>query len=142
MNNDCVTLIAAATDSSKESDLQQDSLTDFWNSSTPILHHRLFTGERYPPFPCIVFNNAAFFPSLTGMVSQPKVIFPDHGFLNMQQNKAAPTFHSLCSTSLFNLVPSRSMHSTIAAGRGGNKQEYMYTYTHSHTHHCHHPQLR
>lgn len=122
------------TDSNKENELQQDSLTASWNSSTPTLHYWSFTGKRYSPFPGVIFKNAAFFPSLTGMVSQPKIPFPDHGFLNMQQNKAAPTFHSLRSTSLFNLVPSRSTHPTTAAGRGGNKQEYMYRYTHPFTH--------
>jgi len=41
----------------------------------------------------------------------------------MSQNKAAPAFHFFCSTSLFNLVLSRSTHPTMAAGWGGNKQE-------------------
>lgn len=52
------------TDSNKENELQQGSLTASWNLRTPTLHYWSFTGERYPLFPGIILKNAAFSPSL------------------------------------------------------------------------------
>lgn len=52
------------TDSNKENELQQASLTVSWNLSTPTLLYWSFTGERCSLFPGIMLKNAAFFPSL------------------------------------------------------------------------------
>lgn len=53
------------TDSNKENELQQGSLTASWNLSTPTFHYWSFIGERYSLFSGIILKNAAFFPSLS-----------------------------------------------------------------------------